>query len=546
MTRWAAAALVLWLAHPATAKDLYVNNSGTPACSDSTTYANNDAASPWCSIGRAAWGTTSRSSPDSAQAAAAGDTVYVTAGVYSVAGSSNWNSPTYDPVNSGTSDTNRIVFKAVGAVELEYSSGWGPMIGATSVDGVGTRSDYITWDGFTIYDVRAPQSLGSGDSSIGNARCGYVIGCVIQNNRFYGNLSTSLGNNYAGVWLAGSGLGGEGGHSNVVRNNTIKNYLNFGTGYHHNAPGIMTYGIWDSVIENNEIENCGVGIHLKGGGEEGNKNNTVRKNLIYESGGGIVLGTTTGTHLVYQNIVRDSHWGLKFQNHGSGFKGTYYVVNNTFVNNAINDDEGTVGTFSPHSSAVEGLDGVYIYNNIQYRSTGSTAVGTAWWFWDQWAVTFLDYNFYYQITRYKKSETNYATLANWRTALGGCPGAGRECASTTDDPLFVDAGEYDYRLQAESPARTVGRTITAIHGSDGETIPAGAYITGDEVIGPTEGDEPPAPTDPIRWRVRFRAGSLELGSLAVALVWWLRRRRRPTLDEPLDEPGPTTTDSNRH
>jgi hypothetical protein len=468
----------------ASAAELYVSN-GSSACSDSTTRANNTASSPWCTIGRAAWGSTTRSSPNAAEAAQAGDTVYVDAGTYTVAGSNMDNAPTYDPVNAGTSDSNRIIFKGVGTVVLRYSSGRGPMIGATSVDGVGTRSDYITWDGFTIYDADAPQWTNSGDSSVGNARCSYVIGCVLQNNTFYGNLSTGAGNNYAAIWLAGNGYGGSGGSMNVVRNNTIKNYLNFGTEFHHNAPAIMTYGTWDSIIEHNDIENCGAGIHIKG---YINRNNTIRRNLIYSGGAGIVLGTTTGTHRVYQNVVRNSRGGVKFQNHGEGFKGNYYVVNNTFVNNGVDNDESSVGAYSLHVSGVTGLEGVYIQNNIHYRNAGSTAVGASWWFWDAWGVTHLDNNVYYQVTRYKRSATDYSTLASWRSAIGGCPGAGNDCSSITADPQFTNAGTHDYRLQAGSPANNLGVDVLDLNGNSSvsDVIPAGAFVPGT----PTPGRQP--------------------------------------------------------
>lgn len=479
----------------AEAAQLYVNN-GSPACSDSTARADNSASSPWCTIGRAAWGSTSRSSPNASQAAQAGDTVNVMAGTYTVVGANLVNGPTYDPVNSGTSDSNRIIFKGVGTVVLRYSSGRGPMIGAASIDGVGTRSDYITWDGFTIYDADAPQGTNSGDSSIGNARCSYVVGCVIQNSTFYGNLATGAGNNYAAVWLAGDAYGGSGGSAYVVRNNTIKNYLNFGRDYHHNAPAIMTYGTWDSIIEHNDIENCGVGIHIKGWN---NRNNTIRRNVIYSGGAGIVLGTTSGTHLVYQNIVRDSRGGVKFQNHGEGFKGTYYVVNNTFVNNAVNDDESAIGAFSPHTSGVTGLGAVYIQNNVHYRSTGSAAVGASWWFWDAWPVTHLDYNLYHQITRFKMSATNHSTLASWRGALGGCPGTGNECASVTADPLFMNAGAHDYRLQAGSPAANLGLDVLDLNGngSASDRIPAGAFVPGTPAPGRFAGAVPLAPSDVV-------------------------------------------------
>ena len=76
---------------------------------------------------------------------------------------------------------------------------------------------------------------------------------------------------------------------------------------------------------------------------------------------------------------------------------------------------------------------------------------------------------------------NY-TFANWQSATFGNQDAN---GSNGVNPLFVDAANNNFRLQAGSPARTLGRTIQQIHGSSGQTIPAGAYITGQEVIGIT-------------------------------------------------------------
>ena len=77
----------------------------------------------------------------------------------------------------------------------------------------------------------------------------------------------------------------------------------------------------------------------------------------------------------------------------------------------------------------------------------------------------------------------YNTISNWNNALGGCPGNGNDCNSITANPLFVNIDAHDFRLQSASPALTLGRTITEIHGSSGQTIPAGAYIDGNEIIG---------------------------------------------------------------
>ena len=56
----------------AEAKTLYVAQT---TGNDSVTYAENSSARPWATLGRAAWGSTNRSSPNASQAAQAGDTV---------------------------------------------------------------------------------------------------------------------------------------------------------------------------------------------------------------------------------------------------------------------------------------------------------------------------------------------------------------------------------------------------------------------------------------------------------------------------------------
>ena len=52
------------------------------------------------------------------------------------------------------------------------------------------------------------------------------------------------------------------------------------------------------------------------------------------------------------------------------------------------------------------------------------------------------------------------------------------------DPRFVDAVNGDFRLQPESPARTLARDVLNLTGQGTDAvIPAGAYISGEEVIG---------------------------------------------------------------
>ena len=121
---WAAFCLVPFSVE---AKTLYVDPNGN----DAVTYANNGPTTPWQSIGRAAWGTTSRFSGDPSQAARAGDVIRIAAGTYATAGLTTGGGGArqdvaYNPVNNGTAGS-PIRFECVGVCVLTFSSGAGPI-----------------------------------------------------------------------------------------------------------------------------------------------------------------------------------------------------------------------------------------------------------------------------------------------------------------------------------------------------------------------------------------------------------------------------------
>jgi hypothetical protein len=302
----------------------------------------------------------------------------------------------------------------------------------------------------------------------------------IENCVFVGNLSSTLENNHSGIWLTGD-------TGTVIKNNKISNFLNNGA-YHHNAPGIMFYQTTSAIIENNEIENCGSGVFVKGWD---NDSITIRLNLIVGCGSGVKMMTTINTHKVYQNIVIGRSGGSPglacHPGIDNGLRGTIYFTNNTLINSYINF------TYSISSTA-----NVYSHNNITAYLSGSS-YGFEAAYWDRLNQIFNDYNNYYNVASwYTYNNQQHTTLSSFRSALGGCPGDSNDCSSTIDNPLFSDASAGNYKLQSGSPARTLGRTITAIHGSSGETIPAGAYITGNEVIGISSGPDTTAPTVTIQ------------------------------------------------
>lgn len=440
------------------AKILYVDQA---TGNDSVSYEVNSSATPWRTIGRAAWGSASRSEPNSSQAARAGDTVIVRAGTYNTAssGSGRWN-VAYNPANNGTSG-NPITFRAEGLVTLQSTTAQGPVIGS---DG----KNYIIWDGFYIDEAGVNTTPDTGPVVVFNAAHVHLLNLEIKGK------DPMWQDNHNGIRL-------EMANYTVIRNCKIYDVAE--RGYGQNAAAIMMYDSNDSIIENNELYHCGVGVFVKGihTGLTQDRN-IIRKNLIHDMGhsGVRLLGSRYAR--VYQNIIHSSSSGVYvgfFNPTGDR------IVNNTMVNN-------TNGIISQGTAMVD----VGFYNNI--------VVGGNFflYYWEQATPSTQDiaynYNLYYNNSihaRYNSEGTPVLTIdfptwkSTWRKDINGI----------NSNPQFVNPAQNNFRLQSGSPALTLGVDILNLSGR-GTTaiIPAGAYITGDEVIGPTGGGAPPSPSSSIR------------------------------------------------
>jgi hypothetical protein len=82
-------------------------------------------------------------------------------------------------------------------------------------------------------------------------------------------------------------------------------------------------------------------------------------------------------------------------------------------------------------------------------------------------------------------------LATWKATYGQDSSSP---AAITNNPLFVSYATNNFKLQAGSPALILGIDILDLDrdGATNDTIPAGAYITGNEIIGRTVALEAPA------------------------------------------------------
>jgi hypothetical protein len=457
--------ITIWLLIPCLsyAKTLYVNG-GTG--SDATNYDTNDAGHPWATIGRAVWGSTSAGSPSTDQAAKAGDTVLVSAGVYSSAGtltscgSEGRYTPILEPANSGTSGS-PITFRGVGVVELRSAATYvGPIIGALN-------RNYITWENFYIDEANINSCSDTGPvTSFGSDYIKFL-------NLEIKSKTTAWVDNHNGIRL-------EDANYTEIRNCKIYDVGDNG-GYGQNAAAVMLYDSNDTIIENNEFYHCGVGVFIKGIHTYTQARTIIRKNLIYTMGwtGLIILGSDGA--LVYQNILRDNGIGVDMYALNGDHKNNK-VVNNTFVR--ATGTGGGGGHILTRGDDANGYDGSIIQNNIFMTSSYGNVVTDVSYGASAPNITF-EHNNYYDFTSSKfwySEGADSKTFAEWKTDFGKDDLAPD---SITTDPLFVSAGSNNFKLQAGSPALTLGVDILDLDGDSAtdDIIPAGAYITGNETIG---------------------------------------------------------------
>jgi len=449
--------LMVWvLTGVAEAATLYVNNSGSPACDNTTAKASNSAASPWCSIGRAAWGNAVRASANASEAAAAGDTVRITAGTYSTAEVvTSTQTPVYNPTNSGTAG-NPITFLAVGTVTLQTTAAASPTIGANT-------KNYITWSGpFYLDEANNATTADTGVAVIGSC-----TGCVIEGVTIDGNGISAWDDIHSGIFLQDA-------ISTTIRNNIIHDVYNPGGPLSNgiNGTGVISYNSDSTIIEHNEIYNCGSGIFIKGiTGGQSQDDARVRYNYIHDASlvGIDIWGSLNAW--VYQNVVVNSNIGLLATGSTADHDAAHFF-NNTVVNNATSGLQGNGTSFDAVLTDL-------FQNNIVVNSPNAVFQSA----WTPVATDPVDWvrNVYYNITG---SFARYDAVGNVNFTTW--QGNGQDVDGTNGtDPLFVatGSGAAYYKLQGSSPALTVGRVIHSVGGTNGDTIPAGAYITGNETIG---------------------------------------------------------------
>jgi len=442
------------------AKELYVNAS---TGNDSISYANNNAATPWRTLGRAVWGSTSRTSPNGAEAARAGDIVSIAAGTYSTNAVTNRRyDPIYNPVNSGSAGAS-IIFRAVGDVYLTASAGAQPILGAY-------QKSYIVWDGFILNEANIPTTADTGPVTVWHSQ--HV---TIQNARIIGRV-VNWGDNHVGIRVE------------VASNITLANNVisGFTEGFGMNEACIMTYDTAHSVFEHNECFNATTGIFIKGDHADDSvpqNGITLRNNYIHNVSnaiqfGGIGSAANLSMSYVYRNLIVDATFGgVVFIGYDSVSPAKVIVANNTFHRVGLSGgNEGAAILLRPGYSGYRDLT---FRNNLVTDSSAGVAAWDTAFNANTSATTFLHNNYYSNTTTAYIAYRAYS-LSGWQNTFN------KDTVGTSQlDPQYISS--TDFRLASGSPLRTMGIDILDLNGngSTSDTIPIGAYVTGNEVIGPT-------------------------------------------------------------
>lgn len=451
-----------FMASNAEAKTLYVN---VATGNDSRTYAGNTPDTPWKSIARAAWGSTSYAAPNASEAAQAGDTVLISEGVYWESGDPSGNrwSVALLPANSGTVG-NPITFRGIGLVYIRLNSGIrGPMIGCASA------RNYIVWDHFQIDDYYGGSAEDTGPVVfVGSHHCQLLNSDVQGHSGSYFHGYPTYSDNYNAVRYEFADF-------TVIRNNRIhrvwgRNSVS-GMGGQNDA-AIMTYDSNDGLIENNEIYDTGQGIIIKGTNAGSTQaRNVIRYNYVHDNVMGGIRALGAQDTLIYQNVVTRTTAG---QGLWAGF---FDSARSRFVNNTVYGNAN--GAITQGTELID----VHFKNNIFVGSSTCAVCSYNVASPSLQQLTFTR-NLYFNNNQTflwnMDGALNNISFSAWQSTYGfdvdGVDGV---------DPLFVNQNADNFRLQTGSAAQALGRDVLDLnHNADfTDVIPVGAYITGAETIG---------------------------------------------------------------
>ena len=224
--------------------------------------------------------------------------------------------------------------------------------------------------------------------------------------------------------------------SNVnIYNNTITNSTNwYDSGDSIHSDGIYVYGsVGSGLISNVKIYN-----------------NSLTGAMTSHQTALIFIAYDVYPTYIYNNILSSTGSGptnayidISYNSTAGGY---HYIHNNTIVGlgNAIYTADAT--KYIDIKNNIFDVDGAIILEN------GTNNMITS------------DYNSYYNMAgiHHQGSYYDYATIASWRTYLGGCPGSNNDCNTITTNPNL----NTDYTPKVTSPVTGAGTATGQLSSTD--------------------------------------------------------------------------------
>jgi hypothetical protein len=425
--------------------------------------------------------------PTALSTVAAGGIIGVLPGTYTGTNTNSRVTPAWLVPASGT-ESQPITVVAKYPASTNVGGSVSELRGGGTVNGSGCpafgvlNQSWVNWIGFYVSEFNSTTTTDTGCVNIWSA-----FDCSIRRCHILMNDGYIPEDNKPAIRVENTSR-------NVIADNLIVD-ADGPAGFGDNQAAIETYVTGNLTIENNHFLNCGCAIHTKSNSEFDNNGFTptewrgpitIRKNLFTNNARSIATGRCYSGYdnPVYQNIfngLRKSdgqHMYFRYYEPEAGITTGDEIKRFKFQNNTFYTNGSEHIHFIPGTTL--GLGNAF-WNNI-CAGTSQNIVYTEGGGGQEFDQTTWDaeHNCYHGYTGFGNIAMAGVTLAQYKSTYGQDSASP---AAINSDPLFTNAASGDFTLQGGSPCLTLGRDLLGLSGTVNATIPAGAYITGTEVIG---------------------------------------------------------------